>query len=96
LILDEATSSLDSRSEISVQTALTKLMENRTTLIIAHRLSTIENVDKIITIKNGTVNEIGSPKELAKSGGIYDQLLKLQKGHSEDSKKKLKQFDIAN
>ena len=96
LILDEATSSLDSRSEISVQTALTKLMENRTTLIIAHRLSTIENVDKIITIKNGTVNEIGSPKELAKSGGIYDQLLKLQKGHTEDSKKKLKQFDIAN
>ena len=96
LILDEATSSLDSRSEISVQTALTKLMDNRTTLIIAHRLSTIEHVDKIITIKNGTVNEIGSPKELAKSGGIYDQLLKLQKGHTEDSKKKLKQFDIAN
>ncbi len=96
LILDEATSSLDSRSEISVQTALTKLIDNRTTLIIAHRLSTIEHVDKIITIKNGTVNEIGSPKELAKSGGIYDQLLKLQKGHTEDSKKKLKQFDIAN
>ncbi|MEI7674934.1 MAG: ABC transporter ATP-binding protein [bacterium] len=96
LILDEATSSLDSRSEISVQTALTKLMDNRTTLIIAHRLSTIEHVDKIITIKNGTVNEIGSPKELAKSGGIYDQLLKLQKGHTEDSKNKLKQFDIAN
>jgi ATP-binding cassette subfamily B protein len=96
LILDEATSSLDSRSEISVQKALAKLMDDRTTLIIAHRLSTIENVDKIITLKNGTVNEIGSPKELAKSGGIYDQLLKLQKGHTEDSKKKLKQFDIAN
>ena len=96
LILDEATSSLDSRSEISVQDALTKLMENRTTLIIAHRLSTIENVDKIITIKNGTVNEIGTPQELSKSGGIYDQLLKLQKGHSEDMKDKLKKFDIAN
>ena len=96
LILDEATSSLDSRSEISVQKALAKLMDDRTTLIIAHRLSTIENVDKIITLKNGTVNEIGSPKELANSGGIYDQLLKLQKGHTEDSKKKLKQFDIAN
>jgi ATP-binding cassette subfamily B protein len=96
LILDEATSSLDSRSEISVQEALTKLMDNRTTLIIAHRLSTIENVDKIITLKNGTVNEIGTPSELAKSGGIYDQLLKLQKGHSEDVKDKLKKFDIAN
>jgi len=95
LILDEATSSLDSRSEISVQDALTKLMENRTTLIIAHRLSTIENVDKIITLKNGTVNEIGTPNELSKSGGIYDQLLKLQKGHSEDVKDKLKKFDIA-
>ena len=95
LILDEATSSLDSRSEISVQKALTKLMEDRTTLIIAHRLSTIENVDKIITIKNGTVNEVGSPQDLAKSGGIYDQLLKLQKGHNETSKKRLRQFDIA-
>jgi ATP-binding cassette subfamily B protein len=96
LILDEATSSLDSRSEASVQTALSKLMENRTTLIIAHRLSTIENVDKIITLKGGAVNEIGTPTELAKSGGIYDQLLKLQKGHSPEAKKKLKQFDISN
>ncbi len=96
LILDEATSSLDSRSEVSVQKALEGLMKNRTTLIIAHRLSTIEHVDKIITIKQGTVDEIGSPTELAQSGGIYDQLLKLQKGHTEASKKKLKQFDIAN
>jgi len=96
LILDEATSSLDSRSEMSVQEALTKLMENRTTLIIAHRLSTIENVDKIITLKKGTVNEIGTPKELSSSGGIYDELLKLQKGRGDDLKDKLKKFDIDN
>ncbi|MCA9347821.1 ABC transporter ATP-binding protein, partial [Candidatus Saccharibacteria bacterium] len=61
LILDEATSSLDSRSEQLVQQALDKLMQGRTTIIIAHRLSTIKNVDKIITIQNGKVDEIGSP-----------------------------------
>jgi ATP-binding cassette subfamily B protein len=95
LILDEATSSLDSKSERMVQEALNHLMKGRTTLIIAHRLSTIQNVDKIITLKGGSIDEIGSPSELASSGGIYDQLLKLQQGHSATNKKKLKQFDIA-
>ena len=95
LILDEATSSLDSRSEVMVQEALEKLMKGRTTLIIAHRLSTIQNVDQIITLKGGKVDEIGSPAKLAKSGGIYTQLLKLQNGSSETTKKKLKAFDLA-
>lgn len=94
LILDEATSSLDSKSELLVQKALAHLMENRTTLIIAHRLSTISHVDKIITLKNGRIDEIGTPKELAKSGGIYDQLLKLQQGHTKTSETKLRQYEI--
>lgn len=96
LVLDEATSSLDSKSEAMVQEALERLMKGRTTLIIAHRLSTIQHVDEIITIKDGQVDEIGSPVELAKSGGIYDQLLKLQRGTSETTKKKLQEFEISN
>ncbi len=95
LILDEATSSLDSKSEVLVQQALERLMEGRTTLIIAHRLSTIQHVNEIITLKDGTVDEIGSPEKLASSGGIYDQLLKLQRRHTDTSAKKLKEFEIA-
>ncbi len=96
LVLDEATSSLDSRSEVMVQEALQRLMKERTTIIIAHRLSTIQHVDQIITLKNGTVDEIGTPSELARSGGIYDQLLQLQHGKkTETTRKKLRQFEIA-
>jgi ATP-binding cassette subfamily B protein len=95
LVLDEATSSLDSRSENMVQEALERLMKNRTTLIIAHRLSTIQNVDTIITLKNGQVDEIGTPERLARSGGIYDELLKLQKGLTKDEKAEvLKAYDL--
>ena len=96
LILDEATSSLDSRSERMVQEALERLMRGRTTLIIAHRLSTIQSVDQIITLKNGQVDEIGSPEKLAQSGGIYEQLLKLQGSTTEATKKKLKEYELAN
>ncbi len=92
LILDEATSSLDTRSERLVQQALDRLMKGRTTIIIAHRLSTISEVDQIITIKDGQVDEAGSPTELATSGGIYDQLLTLQASHD---KKKLKNYEIS-
>lgn len=95
LVLDEATSSLDSRSEQMVQEALERLMRGRTTLIIAHRLSTIQHVDTIVTLKNGTIDEVGSPNKLAKTDGIYARLLKLQQGSSESSKKQLKQYDIA-
>lgn len=95
LILDEATSSLDSKSEHEVQQALNRLMKNRTTLIIAHRLSTIAEVDRIVTIKGGKVDEIGSPSELASTGGIYAELLALQLGATEATKKKLAKFDIS-
>lgn len=94
LVLDEATSSLDSKSEMMVQEALKRLMKNRTTIIIAHRLSTIQHVDEIIALNNGKVVEIGTPQQLAVSGGIYDQLLKLQQGHSEATKEKLKEYEI--
>jgi len=94
LILDEATSSLDSKSEHAVQEALQRLMKNRTTLIVAHRLSTIQNVDQIITLKNGKVDEIGSPRELAKTKGIYAELLRLQQGHTAAGKKALKKYEI--
>lgn len=94
LILDEATSSLDSKAEKLVQEALETLMQGRTTLIIAHRLSTIAHVDTIITIKGGTVHEIGTPAELAKTGGIYAELLNMQLGVTEAAKKKLEKFDM--
>lgn len=95
LVLDEATSSLDSRSEHMVQEALERLMKNRTTLIIAHRLSTIQHVDQIVTLEGGKVSEIGTPAELAKTNGIYAQLLKLQGSHSEATKRKLKAFELS-
>ncbi len=96
LILDEATSSLDSKSESLVQEALERLMRGRTTIIIAHRLSTIQHVDQIVTIKGGKIDEIGTPAQLARSNGIYSQLLKLQRGgKTESTRKKLKEFEIA-
>jgi ATP-binding cassette subfamily B protein len=95
LILDEATSSLDSKNERMVQTALERLMKGRTTIIIAHRLSTIQAVDQIVTLKNGRVDEVGPPEILAHSGGIYEQLLKLQGSTTEATKKRLKAYEIA-
>jgi ATP-binding cassette subfamily B protein len=95
LILDEATSSLDTKSERLVQEALERLMKGRTTIIIAHRLSTIQSVDTIVTLVNGKVDEIGTPQALAKSGGIYAQLLSLQQNHTEAGKKKLQKYEMA-
>jgi len=95
LILDEATSSLDTRSERKVQEALERLMKGRSTLIIAHRLSTIQSVDMIVTLKNGRASEIGTPRKLAKSGGIYAQLLELQHTHTDANVEKLKTYEIA-
>jgi ATP-binding cassette subfamily B protein len=69
-------------------------MVGRTTLIIAHRLSTIQSVDQIVTLSGGKVDEIGSPAELAGSGGIYAQLLQLQHGNTEVDKQKLKRYDM--
>jgi len=94
LILDEATSSLDSKAEREVQTALEHLMQNRTTLIIAHRLSTIASVDTIVGLRKGRIAEIGSPAKLAHSGGIYAELLQLQQP-SEANKAKLERYEMA-
>jgi len=95
LVLDEATSSLDSKSELLVQEALERLMKNRTTIIIAHRLSTIQNVDVIVALKGGNVVEIGPPKELAKTDGIYAQLLQVQTARSaEERQEALAKFGI--
>jgi ABC-type multidrug transport system fused ATPase/permease subunit len=79
LILDEATSSLDSQSEYLVQQALEKLMEGRTSIIIAHRLSTIKKVDRIFVINQGQLAEMGSHAELTRvNNGLYSNLLKMQ------------------
>ncbi len=78
LILDEATSSVDTRTEMHIQQAMVALMENRTSLIIAHRLSTIRDADKIVVIKDGRVAEAGSHEELLALGGEYYTLYSNQ------------------
>jgi len=79
LILDEATSSLDSESEYLVKEALEKLMENRTTIVIAHRLATVRNADKILVLEDGQIIESGRHEELVEyQNGYYNKLIKLQ------------------
>ena len=78
LIFDEATSSLDSESESSVQKAIEEVMKNRTSIIIAHRLSTIKNVDKIIVIEGGKIIEVGRHEDLIKSNNVYSKFIKMQ------------------
>jgi ATP-binding cassette, subfamily B, multidrug efflux pump len=78
LILDEATSSVDTQSEILIQNAISKLMEGRTSIIIAHRLSTIQKCDKIIVMHKGEIREVGTHQELLSMGGIYSKLYQLQ------------------
>ncbi|MCD4653765.1 ABC transporter ATP-binding protein/permease [bacterium] len=78
LILDEATSSLDSESEAVIQKALDRLIANRTTIIIAHRLSTIRKADKIFAMENGSIVETGSHDELMKKNGTYKKLYQIQ------------------
>ncbi len=78
LILDEATSSVDTNSEILIQKAIDKLMEGRTSIIIAHRLSTIQKCDKIIVMHKGEIREVGNHQELLEMGGIYSKLYQLQ------------------
>ena len=94
LLLDEATSALDTKAEREVQIGLEKLMEGRTTIVIAHRLSTISGVDTIVTLRAGHVDEIGSPAELAVSGGIYAELLRLTASASESDRQRLKAFGV--
>lgn len=78
LILDEATSSIDTRTELKIQDAFSKMMQGRTSFIVAHRLSTIRSADVILVMKNGSVIEQGSHRELMKQGGLYAQLYNSQ------------------
>ena len=78
LILDEATSSVDTETELLIEDALRRLMENRTSVVIAHRLSTIQNADKIIVMHRGEIRETGTHNELLQQGGIYYRLYQLQ------------------
>jgi len=78
LILDEATSSVDTETELLIQDALARLMANRTSIVIAHRLSTIQNADKIIVMHRGQIREMGSHNELLQKRGIYYRLYQLQ------------------
>lgn len=78
LILDEATSSIDTRTEMMIQEAFDQMMEGRTSFIVAHRLSTIRNADTILVMKDGSIIEQGSHNELMKKGGFYENLYNSQ------------------
>ena len=78
LILDEATSSVDTRTEVLIQRAMDELTKGRTSFVIAHRLSTIKNADKILVLRDGDVVESGTHKELMQRGGFYAELYNSQ------------------
>jgi ATP-binding cassette subfamily B multidrug efflux pump len=79
LVLDEATSSVDTETELLIQNAINKLMQGRTAIVIAHRLSTIQNADKIIVLDHGEIMEMGTHQELLRiENGYYRKLYDLQ------------------
>ncbi len=80
LVLDEATSSLDSYSESLIQDALNRLMEGKTVIVIAHRLSTIMKMDRIVVVRGGAIYETGTHEELLKKDGLYKKLWSMQAG----------------
>lgn len=87
ILLDEATASLDVENETLIQTALSRLIKNKTVLVIAHRMRTVAGADKIVVLKGGVVAEQGSPDELYRRGGIYRHMFNLQ---SDSGKWKIK------
>ena len=89
LILDEATSSLDSKAERYVQVALEALLPGRTVFVIAHRLSTVRSADKIVVLEDGRISQMGTHEELVAAGGLYQELVELQKGGTEETATRL-------
>jgi len=85
LLLDEATSALDAESERAVQTALDRLMTDRTTLVIAHRLATVLKADRILVLDQGRIVASGTHEDLIRQGGLYARLAELQFGEAEMS-----------
>ena len=84
LIFDEATSSVDTRTEVSIQRAMDHLMEGRTSFIIAHRLSTIRDADMILVMRDGDIVETGNHEELLAKGGFYAELYNSQFAGTDD------------
>jgi len=78
LMLDEATSSIDTETEALIQDAIHKLMENRTAIVIAHRLSTVQHADRIVVMHHGEIRETGTHQELIAQRGLYYRLYRLQ------------------
>lgn len=78
ILLDEATSSVDSDTELMIQNAISEILKNRTSIVVAHRLSTIKEVDKIIVIESGEIKEVGNHDQLLKKGGFYNKLYQMQ------------------
>ena len=78
ILLDEATASLDAENETRIQEAISRLVRGKTVLIIAHRMRTVEGADKLVLLKDGRVEEMGTPKELLEKGGLYAKMCALQ------------------
>ena len=78
LVLDEATASIDTETELLIQDALQKLMEGRTSILIAHRLQTIQEADRVLVLVDGEVKELGTHDDLIRAGGVYAPLHALQ------------------
>ena len=78
ILLDEATASLDVENETAIQSALSRLIKDKTVLLIAHRMRTVSGADKIVVLSQGTVAEQGQPEKLLAQNGIYTRMVKLQ------------------
>ena len=78
ILLDEATASFDLENETKVQSALSRLIKNKTVMVIAHRMRTVAGANKIVVLSDGRVAEQGSPAELLKSGGVFADMVRLQ------------------